>query len=126
MTKPIDLAKALDKAWEMKLQDKSLNFDNKFIVAPQVGAGRSIWARWLREEVVKPYEVLWAFRDTDPKQWLAIRVSIPFKDFEFSQKPKKESVWGKNTFYFNLQTSKDRWRLKQLEDELSKYLANSQ
>ena len=119
------LVKALDKAWKMELQDKTLNFDDEFLVAPQVGAGKSVWASWLREGLIKQYHVLWAFRDTEPKQWLAIRIHVPFKDFEFSEKPKKDSPCGENTFYFNLQTSKDRWRLKQLEDELATYLMTS-
>ncbi len=122
----LSLVKALDKAREMKIEDKSLNFKDEFMVAPQVGAGKSIWARWLREGIIKPYDVLWAFRDTEPKQWLGIRIFIPFKDFKFSEKPKEGGPGKDNTFYFNLQTSTDRWRLKQLETELGTYLEKKQ
>ena len=127
MSEAKDLIKALKKAREMKLQDKSLNFDDKFVVAPQVGAGKSVWAQWLRDGVVKPYDVLWAFRDTSPKQWLAIRVEVPFEGFEFSETPKEgtPSEGEKNIFYFNLQNSTDRWRLKQLEEQLTTYLKSS-
>ncbi len=116
------LIEALDKAYKMKITDKTLNFDDEFKVAPQVGAGKSVWAPWVIKEVIKPYDVLWAFRDTEPKQWLAIRIEVPFKNFKFSESPKEKTPSSKNTFYFNLQNSNDRWRLKKLEDELSTYI----
>lgn len=117
-----DLVKALDKAWEMKLTDKSLNFNDKFMVVPQVTTGKSTWAQWVKEEVLTSFDILWAFRDTEPKQWLGIRIHLPFEDFTFSQKPKKDKPSGGDTFYFNLQVSTDRWRLKELENELKAFL----
>ena len=128
MTEGQQLIKALKRAAKMKIEDKTLNFEDKFLVAPQVGAGKSVWAKWLRDGVVKPYDVLWAFRDTDPKQWLAVRVAIPFKDFTFSEQPKEGTASDSsetNIFFFNLQNSKDRWRLKQLEEQLATYLTAS-
>ena len=126
MTETESIIKALDKARTMELKDKSLNFQDEFLVAPQVGAGKSIWAKWLRDGLIKPHDVLWAFRDTDPKQWLAIRIEIPFKGFSFSQQPKANSPSDGNTYYFNLQNSGDRWKLKQLEQELTTYFNSQQ
>lgn len=124
MAEAQDLIKGLKRAYEMKIQDKTLNFDDRFLVAPQVGAGKSVWAGWLREGVIKPYDVLWAFRDTEPKQWLAIRVQVSFEDFVFTETPKEgtPSQGEENVFFFNLQNSSDRWRLKQLEEQLAAYI----
>lgn len=129
MTDGEKLIAALKKAAEVKIQDKTLNFEDEFLVAPQVGAGKSIWAKWLRDGMIKPYDVLWAFRDVEPKQWLAIRIAVPFDDFEFDQEPSKGSPTSeaeKNVFFFNLQNSQDRWRLKQLEEQLGRYMAARQ
>jgi hypothetical protein len=125
MTEAEKLVKALDRAFKMEITDKTLNFEDEFKVAPQVGAGKSVWAPWVRKKVIKPYHCLWAFRDTDPKQWLAVRVEIPFKDFKFSESPKEDGPSSEKTFYFNLQNSTDRWRLKQLEGELTTFLAST-
>jgi len=108
-----DLKEALNKAREMELEDKSLNFRDEFLIAPQVTLGKSVWAKWLENGYIKPFHILWAFEDINPRKWLAVRVEVP-DNFTFTEKKGK-------VFYFNLQSSFDRWKLKQLETELKEY-----
>jgi hypothetical protein len=109
-----DIVKTLDRAAQLKLKDGILNFKDKFIVAPQVKEGISVWAKWIENKYLKNYHVMWAFQDIKPKKWLALRIEIPFKDFK--------STENLNLFYFNLQNLEDRSRLKKLEREFLQYL----
>jgi hypothetical protein len=118
MREPTDIIRMLNKVFELKLEDKSLNFKDQFVVAPQVKEGLSFWAGLVKNGYLKPFHICWAFTETIPKKWLGLRIHIPNEKFKFSeQKPEKG-----NTFYFNLQSSHDRWKLKQLESEFKDFI----
>jgi len=118
MTDSNKILNALNKARDLKLKDKTLEVEKEFIVAPQLSIGRSAWAKWRKEEVIEPYHALWAFKDEDPKVWLAVRIEIPFKDFSFSRRKEDQN----NIFTFNLQSPADRQLFYLLESEFRTFL----
>lgn len=109
---------ALDRAFEDELTAQQMDWKGLFKVTPQHEKGKSIWAEWLKKELIEPHQVLWAFEELDEpnengytRKWLAIRIHRGDNLPEFSVKPEA------TTFYFNLQSSKDRSLLRQLEQE---------
>jgi len=113
-----ELVQALDTVSEREMTTGSLNWKKKFTVAPQRSFGISRWAQWVKEEVIKPYDVTWAFEEGDRVKWIAVRIHISIKDFTFSKKPDKE------TFYFGLRSVSGRENLRVLENEFATYLEN--
>jgi hypothetical protein len=119
MDRDSSVIKILKRAAELRLSDNTINYNDEFIVAPQVPEGQSSWAKWVRNKVLQSFHVIWAFEDKETKQWLAVRVQIPYKDFRFSENPEV------NTFYFNLACPEDQIRLRNLEEEFTSYCENS-
>jgi len=122
MIKIKDTREALDKVASMKLEEStSLDWKGRFTATPQSPEGASIWAKFVKEGWLKPYDVVWTFiphKDGSPKEWLSIRVQIRDKNFSFTLKPKEEEEI-ESVFYFNLQTWRGKDALNQLSKEVS-------
>jgi len=94
-----DLITAMDKVYKLRLISGQVDYQNSFLAAPQYTDTGSDWALLVKERVLMPWELVWAFQVFGAKrEWLAARVQLKT-----------------GPIYFNLKNPDDRSKLEDLK-----------